>query len=388
MKWILLGVAIILPGFISAQDPCGSMGCEHDCNVVDGKAVCSCEDVFDLDSNGRTCTERLCETEGCPLTTTEPAFVCQQVNKDKINCSCPVGYLLHKTRKYCVKDLCTVDNNGCQERCEYLEDQDRFQCSCDVSWEVLDPTGKKCIAKDLCQNNNGGCEHACQIVRGGVKCSCRAGMVLQRDRRSCRPASQNFCDAVPKPCDHICENLGTKAKCSCRVGFELNTVTNKCDDTFAVLVGPMRLYLTYKNINYCAVENGGCAHSCVSTLFGKRCVCDTGYTGNPAMDGLPENSRCTKIASDWTSTHTIIVVIVLIIILILLIIICCCCSSWKNLRENICCKSFVSWKCCMTGCFCKCNEGEASDTTALHYHDVSINVKNYVEDYEEDPEKL
>lgn len=115
--------------------------------------------------------------------------------------------------------------------------------------------------------------------------------------------------------------------------------------------------------------NQTCEHHCVPRYFDYVCVCENGY------QLANDNASCTEKDQEesWRIEHTVLIVIAIFLIMIIFIA-CCLCARCKNLKENICCKSFISWACCMTGCFCKCNKGQADESTELYYHQVKINV--------------
>jgi len=174
--------------------------------------------------------------------------------------------------------------------------------------------------------------------------------------------STSVCDLAG--CAGSCSVVNDAAVCSCPVGFMLDSKDNASCTDIRPFKGAMEKYLTELNVDHCA--NAGCQHQCVDTLFSYKCVCNARH--RLAADG-------TSCISDgrWRVEYTALITIAIFLLMILFIA-CCLCARYKRLQENICCKSFVSWACCMTGCFCKCNKGEADEATNLYYHQVKINI--------------
>ncbi|XP_065565688.1 fibrillin-1-like isoform X2 [Artemia franciscana] len=76
------------------SDVCEDFGCDQQCEVVEGQAVCSCYKGFQLDNDGKTCSdinECLEETSGC-------TYEC--VNTlGSYKCLCPDGSTVHPKKK-------------------------------------------------------------------------------------------------------------------------------------------------------------------------------------------------------------------------------------------------------------------------------------------------
>jgi len=217
---------------------------------------------------------------------------------------------------------------------------------------------------DACANC--GPNQQCDVVSNVAKCSCKDGFQLDKDNKSCIDIDE--CSSKTSTCDTNAECTNTKGSftCSCNIGFAGDGQT--CTD-IKPYESEMKVYLKNLNIDHC--KGSGCQHRCVNTLFTYKCVCNTKY--RLAGDGK------TCLSHDrWRVEYTALITIAVFLLMILFVT-CCLCARYKRLQENICCKSFVSWACCMTGCFCKCNKGVAAETTDLYYHQVKINISPYPE---------
>ncbi|PNF18498.1 hypothetical protein B7P43_G09032 [Cryptotermes secundus] len=99
---------------------------------------------------------------------------------------------------------------------------------------------------DECAINNGGCSHTCQNTLGGANCLCPPGFMLGNDWKTCkamevrRRKSQNF--------SIICEP-----------GY-VQTKEEHC-----------------KDVDECAVQNGGCMQGCVNIKGSYQCLCGRGF---------------------------------------------------------------------------------------------------------------
>lgn len=175
-------------------------------------------------------------------------------------------------------------------------------------------------------------------------------------------------------CQQTCTaNKDGIVECSCY--FEYMVDPNNSTACLKVLpyVDGVKQYLLDYNSDECKTNNGGCDHICKNTMESFICSCRDGYE-------LGDNG---KSCTFWDWYWTLIIIFIIVVLLIIVIVVCCLCGKFKWLSENICCKCFISWSCCITGLFCKCNRKSEADVTDLYYHEVSLKVapqKNYKEE--------
>jgi len=320
MRCIIVALSLLIFVKSSAAD-CnkGNGGCEQVCAMENGLVKCSCMPSFEL-------------------------------NHDNITC--------HST------DLCRFNNGGCDQNCTSDHANGKVTCVCASNYELDKVGGKTCKYRNLCleSGNKGGCQHNCNSIEGKeMVCSCRTGFALDDDKKSCY--DKNGCKVNNGGCEHKCTPKGKKVECSCFVGFTKDkTNSSKCASIKPFVAGVKKFLLASED--ECEDNNGGCSHYCKNTIESYECSCPDDY--ELGSDG--------KTCETWNWYYTLIIILVIFAILILFITICCLCGKFKWLQENICCKCFCSWKCCMTGLFCKCNKRSEADVTDLYYHQVKLQI--------------
>jgi len=171
--------------------------------------------------------------------------------------------------------------------------------------------------------------------------------------------SLSKCDA-----NAVCSNTEGSFTCACNIGFSGDGLN--CTD-IKPFEQAMKKYLSSRD----NCKNSGCQHQCVDTLFSFKCVCDSEYR-------LGGDGKSCFSHDKWRAEYTALITIAVFLLMIIFVT-CCLCARYKRSKENICCKSFISWACCMSGCFCQCKKGEAKETTELYYHQVKIEVSPYAE---------
>ncbi|GFU59738.1 multiple epidermal growth factor-like domains protein 6 [Trichonephila clavipes] len=98
-------------------------------------------------------------------------------------CSCLPGYQLSRDSKTCIEiDACARDKGGCSHLCQNING--RPVCSCLPGYQ-LGRNGKTCEEIDACSRDKGGCTHMCKSVNGRPVCSCLPGFQLGRDSKTC-----------------------------------------------------------------------------------------------------------------------------------------------------------------------------------------------------------
>lgn len=322
MRCIIVVLSLLIVVKSSVADDClrGNGGCEQKCDFVDGKVKCSCKEGY-------------------------------EINHDNITCH--------------VTDLCKLSNGGCDQKCTSDHNAKvKVVCSCESNYQLKTPGGKVCEYKNLCtlSGNKGGCQHNCRSIAGkSIVCTCRPGFELDDDGKSCYDG--NLCANANGGCEQICTNVKKDVKCSCSGGFSVDpSDPSKCIDVKPYVDG-VRAYLLKAN-DECKVNKGNCSHYCHNTVDSYYCSCPRNY----------ELAKDRRTCEQWSWYFTLIIILAIFLFILLLITICCICGKFKWLQENICCKCFCSWKCCMTGLFCKCNKRSEADVTDLYYHQVQIQI--------------
>lgn len=270
-------------------------GCSQVCISQTSGPVCSCQQGFVLDQDGKTCNVNYCGTNngGCQSICTN--------SKNGSDCSCPQGYKLKSDGKNCTNiDECRDGSHKCDKQTTYCSDkQGSYECSCKRGYRQHDAFS--CVDKDECAGSN-WCSQICQNTPGTYRCSCYQGYNLNRDGFTCDDVNEcsghNKCNTslstcvnkmgtykcrcfsglindvsdrfkcVDKDecrysngnCDHICTNTYRSYQCSCRNGFHLSSDKHSCIDN-----------------NECAVNNGGCDQKCINIDGGYRCACKDGF---------------------------------------------------------------------------------------------------------------
>ena len=63
------------------------------------------------------------------------------------------------------------------------------------------------------------------------------------------------------------------------LSLPINILVNHCEPHFAYYLCSHFFHLiNYIDVNECAIENGGCEHTCVNRAGSYRCECDQGFT--------------------------------------------------------------------------------------------------------------
>ncbi|XP_012558439.1 matrilin-2 isoform X3 [Hydra vulgaris] len=139
------------------------------CDLVDGKAVCSCPYGYNLQADNRSCVYDWCSWKSCE-------YICEVIS-DQAICSCPNGLYLQADGITCSVDYCK--EKSCEYNCEMAFGQ--AVCSCPYG-SFLQADGRSC-SFDYCKEKN--CEYSCEMVSDQAVCLCPYGSFLQDDDKSC-----------------------------------------------------------------------------------------------------------------------------------------------------------------------------------------------------------
>uniref|UniRef100_A0A3Q3GCP7 Matrilin 3b n=1 Tax=Labrus bergylta TaxID=56723 RepID=A0A3Q3GCP7_9LABR len=113
---------------------------------------------------------------------------------------------------------------------------------------------------DACAQGH-SCQHICVNNENSYDCMCRAGYVLNTDKKTCKRLGLDAC-AQGHDCQHICVNNGNSYVCKCRVGYMLNMDRKTCSRSDA-----------------CA-QGHDCQHDCINNGDSYNCKCRVGYVLN------------------------------------------------------------------------------------------------------------
>ncbi|XP_012558437.1 matrilin-2 isoform X1 [Hydra vulgaris] len=177
------------------------------CDLVDGKAVCSCPYGYNLQADNRSCVYDWCSWKSCE-------YICEVIS-DQAICSCPNGLYLQADGITCSVDYCK--EKSCEYNCEMAFGQ--AVCSCPYG-SFLQADGRSC-SFDYCKEKS--CEYNCEMAFGQAVCSCPYWSFLQADGRSC---SFDYCKE--KNCEYSCEMVSDQAVCLCPYGSFLQDDDKSC----------------------------------------------------------------------------------------------------------------------------------------------------------------
>ncbi|XP_070198602.1 fibrillin-1-like [Littorina saxatilis] len=251
-------------------------GCEQVCVNTPGAFTCDCRVGY------RRVGPKGCQA--CPQGMYRPSTTtrCQRcparsttngtAKASLKDCHCDQGYTGNPgSSKPCNDyDECDMANFGCQHRC--VNTVGSAYCTCNAGF-VLSRDRKTCNDVDECANGRKGrCHQVCVNTVGGYTCNCTAPYyTLNRNGYSCDDVDE--CQTGQRHCEHRCVNTLGGARCSCPYGYRVHEDGTSCDD-----------------IDECARSNGGCEDVCTNTVGSFECACTkTGFS--PSQD----NRQCVDI---------------------------------------------------------------------------------------------
>ncbi|XP_077970402.1 uncharacterized protein LOC120328603 isoform X9 [Styela clava] len=205
------------PGSDCDFDECvhGTTPCTHGCVNTRGGYECICDDQFQLEDDGYTCTPlEPCSFNWCPAEST--------CHNDGDNCRCDKGYI-NLAWNFCLKPWACPSDNGCEHGCD-VDLSDRSQnCFCNPGY-TTSSWSPKCCVPEVCDENTCNGHGNCTYNNDGmISCECDYG--FKGDR--CETAfscSDSEVDCGMGICDDLSEGGYT---CSCYTGY---TGTMTCVD--------------------------------------------------------------------------------------------------------------------------------------------------------------
>ncbi|XP_077255902.1 uncharacterized protein LOC143893914 isoform X1 [Temnothorax americanus] len=209
---------------------CAEASCEHVCNEINGRPVCSCYEGFRLD--GRKCVD---------------------INE-------------------------CLPNNGhgpCQDTCRNLVGG--YECSCeglqDASLAADNHTCERDRHTGPCSVNNAGCSHTCLSTMGRVFCLCPDGFMLEDDWKTCQDVDEcSVPDLQTELCRYGCINTPGSYRCAQPMELKDQPILDSLSIT--CLPGYEKTSHGCIDIDECAADNGSCSEVCENTDGSFFCACD------------------------------------------------------------------------------------------------------------------
>ncbi|XP_070835075.1 matrilin-3-like isoform X3 [Chaetodon trifascialis] len=164
-------------------------------------------------------------------------------------------------------DACAQGHN-CQHIC--VNSGNSYNCDCRAGY-VLNPDKKTCSRADPCALGH-DCQHICINSDDSYICRCQVGYILNPDKKTCSRSGLDAC-AQGHDCQHICANNGNSYICKCRVGYMLNMDQKTCSRSDA-----------------CAQGND-CQHICINNGDSYSCQCRVGYVLNADQKTCSQEMR-------------------------------------------------------------------------------------------------
>uniref|UniRef100_A0A8C9ZD29 Latent-transforming growth factor beta-binding protein 3 n=1 Tax=Sander lucioperca TaxID=283035 RepID=A0A8C9ZD29_SANLU len=182
----------------------------------------------------------------------------------------------------------------------------------------------ECSMQGVCQNGD------CLNTLGSFKCSCKAGLVLDRNRCVESPAEQAQCFRIAseaRGCEHALPTHLTQEMCCCTVGKAWGHNCERCPQVgtvafskicpagkgyflqniretvaFPPIIFPRKpdkegecsnMLLLYPGTDECSLSRNICGHGeCENSLNGHICHCHLGYHLNPLRNICEDDNEC------------------------------------------------------------------------------------------------
>ncbi|XP_020289333.1 uncharacterized protein LOC109857445 isoform X2 [Pseudomyrmex gracilis] len=203
--------------------------------------------------------------------------VCNEINGRPV-CSCYEGFRILDDRKCVDINECLLNNGHgpCQDTCRNLIGG--YECSCeglqDATLAADNHTCEYNKHTGPCSVNNAGCSHTCLSTMGRVFCLCPDGFMLEDDWKTCQDVDEcSVPDLQTELCRHGCINTPGSYRCAEPAELKDQPVLDSLSIT--CLPGYEQTpHGTCIDINECAVDNGGCTEVCENTDGSFFCACD------------------------------------------------------------------------------------------------------------------
>ncbi|XP_076605422.1 uncharacterized protein LOC143332062 isoform X2 [Chaetodon auriga] len=174
-------------------------------------------------------------------------------------------------------DACAQGHN-CQHIC--VNSGNSYNCDCRAGY-VLNPDKKTCSRLDSCSQGH-DCQHFCVSTDDSYICKCRMGYVLNADQKTCSSTNMEFSGVDPcalgHDCQHICINSDDSYICRCQVGYILNPDKKTCSRS---------------GLDACA-QGHDCQHICANNGNSYICKCRVGYMLNMDQKTCSRSDACAQ----------------------------------------------------------------------------------------------
>ncbi|XP_051249244.1 matrilin-3 isoform X31 [Dicentrarchus labrax] len=167
-------------------------------------------------------------------------------------------------------DACSQGHN-CQHIC--VNNGISYSCKCRAGY-VLNLDKKTCSRSDTCAQGH-DCQHICVSNDDSFICKCQEGYVLNADQKTC---SRSDACAMGHDCQHICVNSDDSYICKCPVGYVLNADQKTCSRSGS---------------DACA-QGHDCQHICVNNGNSYICNCRVGYVLNMDHKTCSRSDACAQ----------------------------------------------------------------------------------------------
>ncbi|XP_041668862.1 matrilin-3-like [Cheilinus undulatus] len=176
----------------------------------------------------------------------------------------------------CGLDACVL-GHSCQQIC--VSNEISYDCQCRAGY-VLNPDKKTCKLSDSCVHGH-ECQHICVSTDESYICKCEQGYVLNTDQKTCSLLSSGLC-SLGHDCEHICISTDDSYICKCPMGYVLNADQKTCSQKNLDFSG-------FDHVKPC--DHGhDCQHICVMNGDSYLCQCHEGYVLNA------DQKTCSQIA--------------------------------------------------------------------------------------------
>ncbi|XP_065822667.1 matrilin-2 isoform X4 [Labrus bergylta] len=163
-------------------------------------------------------------------------------------------------------DAC-AQGHSCQHIC--VNNENSYDCMCRAGY-VLNTDKKTCKRSDTCAQGH-DCQHICVSTDDSYICKCRAGYVLDADQKTC--SLSDLC-AQGLDCQHVCVQNANSYFCMCHEGYMLNEDQKTCS-----------------RLDTCT-QGHDCQQICVRDNNTDLCMCHEGYVLNA------DQKTCSRLVSD------------------------------------------------------------------------------------------